>query len=133
MGGGWHVKLSVLKGEWAQSRSLALIVPLLQLGLPGGSLACSGVGMATSSWESLPCPSRPVSNATSLEKPQPPSEHPFPSYVVICVHTVVWWSKTNAELESLYLLHRVAVRVPRVGIHKMLKACFTIIVASALV
>lgn len=88
--GGWHMKLSVFEGEWAQSRTPALIVPLLQLGLPGGNIACGGVRMATSSWEMLPCPSRPVSNATSLEKPQPPSEHLFPSYIVICVRTVVW-------------------------------------------
>lgn len=88
-GGGGHTKLSVLEGEWAQSRTQALIALLLQLGLPGGNLAHGGVGMATSSWEILPYSSHTISNATSLEKPQPPSEHSFPPYIVICVHTVV--------------------------------------------
>lgn len=50
-------------------------------------------GMATSSWEIPADPFRPVSNDTYLEMPQPSSEHSFPPYVVICVHTVLRCSK----------------------------------------
>lgn len=72
--------------------SLALTAPLLQLGLPEGNLAPGGMGMATNSWEIAAYPSNPVSNVTSLEKPQPSSEYSFPPYIVICAHTVMWWS-----------------------------------------
>lgn len=90
-GWGWRTGLSGLEGEWVKSRkdSLALIAPLLQLGVPEGTPARGGVGMVTRSWESLPYPSSPISNATFL-KAQPPFEHSFPPYVVICVYTIVW-------------------------------------------
>lgn len=80
--------------------SLALTAPLLQLGLPEANLAPGGMGMATNSWEIPACPSNPVSNVTSLEKPQP-SEYSFPPYIVIRAHTVMWWSN-----------HKLGARVP---------------------
>lgn len=76
-----------------QSGNLALMGPLLQLGLPEGNLAHGGVGMATSSWEIPADPFRPVSNDTSLETSQTSSEHSFPPYVVICVRIILWGSK----------------------------------------
>lgn len=84
---------SVLEGKWAQSRNQALIAFLLQLGVPEGNLAYCRVGMVTSSWEIPADPLRPISNATSFEMPQPPSEHSFLPYVVICVHVALWCSK----------------------------------------
>lgn len=86
----WHTGLSGLEGEWVKSRTLALIAPLLQLGVPEGNPAHGGVGMATRNCEILPYPSSPISNATFLKEAQPPFEHSFPPYVVICVYTIVW-------------------------------------------
>lgn len=68
---------------------LPLKTPLMQLVLTEGALAPGAMRMTTSSGETPAYPCNPVSNAVSLEKPQPSSEYSLYSHLCTYCRVVV--------------------------------------------
>ena len=90
MGGGGYTAEYTGMGSGISPGILPLTTPLMQLVLTEGALAPGAMRMTTSSGETPPAyPCNPVSNAVSLEKPQPSSEYSLYSHLCTYCRVVV--------------------------------------------